>query len=132
MDVNSPQRTLGQVQENLVGPADDSEHKFNPELLCTYPYEPGEAAEQPKTRACVARCGFKALLSEFPLSSTLKPLKTCMGCLKKQAAIRAGQWEKENIGAWMPPNGKQEPTERPPTLTWATFLSLLKDNHGHP
>jgi hypothetical protein len=67
--------------------------------------------------ACVARCGFKAPLSEFPLSATLKYLKTCVLCLEKQTLYRANQQEKENIEVQNPPTDKQKTPEKHPTLS---------------
>src|SRR5262249_16863577 len=71
---------------------------------------------------------------EFPLSPSLKRLKTCLSCLKKQAAIRSSredsQKEKENI----PPHdhADTQKLQRPSTLSWNEFLSLLRGGHGYP
>jgi hypothetical protein len=60
-------------------------------------------------------------------------LKTCKSCLEKQSAIRTGQQEKENVNPQDNLKDKPKaPKARPVTLSWETFLSLLKDNLGRP
>jgi hypothetical protein len=62
----------------------------------------------------------------------MKPLKTCIRCLDKQAAAHANRREKENIPMHAPCRGlareEKGSWERPPTISWDAFLTLLSGN----
>src|SRR5438046_9636543 len=77
------------------------------------------------------QCPFRGPQSALPCNSNLKDLKTCVTCLEKTAARRiqvTGNKENNSEKQSKVNKGCRSRMDRPPTLSWEAFISLLKNN----
>jgi hypothetical protein len=77
------------------------------------------------------QCPFWGPQSAFPPNSNLKYLKTCVACLEKMAGRRiqaTGDKENDSKKQSKVNKGSRARMDRPPTLSWDVFISLLKNN----